>query len=251
MFRTINKFVFLVLILVFAVSFFSRNSYRGVENIHPKVLKEPIQEELESKEIIGFLKDDYEYELTPVFDYEISGLVVSRFDYSILGIYETGSLFPVDLCMIWGSNVESGVYKNKGLKFKQDQRWCWYKWTGELNFNTHEGSNNHLLIIDDELREAAKNLTAGDQVRINGKLVNVLGKKINEAGSGSNEQIVWKTSISRTDEGAGGCEVIYVEDLEVLERAHPVFNFLYRASLFGIVLWFWLNVFGFVKEMLV
>lgn len=251
MFKVLNKLVFLVLLVVFVLSFFSRRSYRGIDDIQPEVLQEPIQEGAESKEIIGFTKDGYEYELTPLFDYEISGLVVHAFNYSLLGIYETGSLFPVDLCMIWGSNVGSGVYKNKSLTFGQDQRWCWYKWRGELEFNSHEGSNNHLLILDEDMRRLAKSITHGDQVRIKGKLVNVLGRRVDSEGSEGSEQIAWKTSITRTDQGAGGCEVIYVEDLEILVRGHPVSNLLYRVSLFGLVLWILVNVLRLFKEVFV
>jgi hypothetical protein len=248
MFKAINRLLFLVLVVIFGVSFFSRKSYRQVENIDPKVLREPSQEKVESKETIDFAKDDYEYELTPLFEYEISGLVVHTFDYSFLGLYETASLFPVDLCIIWGSNVGSGVYKNKALKFSQDQRWCWYRWTEKLDFNPHEGANNHLLIIDEALRKKAKAINTGDQVRIKGKLVNVLGKSIGDERSG---QVIWKSSTTRTDGGAGGCEVIYVEDLEVLKEGHPYFNVLQKASLYGIGIWILVNFFVFIKEVLV
>lgn len=244
--KATNRFAFWALIISLVVSFFSRGSYRQVSDIYPSVLEQPVQTEVSDKEIISFERDDYVYELTPLFDYEINGLVVHRFDYSWLGIYETGSLFPVDLCMIWGSNVESGVYKDKSLKFGQDYRWCWFRWQGKLDFDSNEASNSHLLIVDEELQGVAKSVTYGDQVRILGKLVNVSGKYIGDEKNP--RQTVWKSSTTRTDSGAGGCEVIYVEGIEIIKSAHPIANFMFKASLIGLAAWFVVNVLAFVRE---
>lgn len=241
--RTIRKLLFYIFLLILTVSFFASRSYRGVREIEPELLSEPKQVEIQDPQKIEFEKDGFGYEITPLFEYEINGLVVHTFDYSFLGIYDTGSLFPVDLCLIWGSNLSSKVYQNKSLKFSQDYRWCNYRWRGNLEFNGNEVSNNHLLIIDENLRRKAKSINPGDQVRVAGKLVNVLGESI-DGGQGS---VSWKSSVSREDSGAGGCEVIFVESLEVLKEAHSAANFFIKFSLAGIAGLLTLSIFLFVK----
>jgi hypothetical protein len=52
-----------------------------------------------------------------------------------------------DLCVIWGRNVESGVYK--AMKFSNDSWTCWASWpdsaTGQ-KFQMNAFSNNHILV---------------------------------------------------------------------------------------------------------
>jgi len=209
-------------------------------DVDPKVLKEPAQSPLAEKEIKRFEKDDYAYEILPLYEYEISGLVVHRMDYTWLGLYKIDSAFPIDLCLMWGENVKNGVYRNKSLKFSQDMRHCWYEFEGEVAFNEREVSNNHILIESEGLRKKLESVNTGDQVRIKGKLVNVFGRNIGNPGRYDPDMFNMTTSISRDDQDAGACEIIYLEEIEILKKGNFLSNLLYRASLWGlavIVLW--------------
>lgn len=238
--QKINKYLFLTLLLIFGITFFTRKNVRNVDEIMPEVLNEPIQQEIYSKEVIGFDKDGYKYQLTPLYNYEISGLLVSKMNYRIFSIHKYESVFPMDLCLIWGSNVESGVYKNRTVKFSQDCRWCWVNWSGNVNFNLNEMSNNHLLINNKDLESKVKTLMASDQIKIKGKLVNVKANIVGKAGKFNSQSISWKTSATRTDSGSGACEVIYVEDIEILKKGNAISYYLFRISFYGLgllVIW--------------
>lgn len=231
----IKKFLFYSLLLIFAITFFTRNNYRKVNEISPAVLKEPIQAELDSKDIIRFIKDDYEYELTPLYDYELNGLIVHKMDYTWFSIYKRDSVFPMDLCVIWGNNVKSKVYQNKSLKFSQDFRFCLYHWHGKIDFNSNQLSNNHLVISDKDLEKKISSLSTGDQVKIKGQLVNVNAINVGKPGKYDPEKFSWNSSIKRTDSGGGACEVIYVQNIEILKKANIISCYAHKISFYGLL----------------
>ncbi|MDD5730275.1 MAG: hypothetical protein PHN57_04030 [Candidatus Omnitrophica bacterium] len=244
----LNKFLFFGLSLVLLVTFYTRNNFKSVNNIMPQVLEEPYQEAVTDKREIKFTKDGYTYRLDPLYDYEISALLVSKITYKGLSIHRVASVFPADLCLIWGSNVKNKVYKNWSIRFSQDCRWCNVQWNGDVEFNQQEFSNNHLLINDRKLEAKIRSLVAGDQVTLSGKLVNV---KADIAGNAKADiynpnTLTWNTSVSRKDTGAGACEVIYVEDVTVLKKANVISSFLFILSLYGLLGLFGYNLFRFL-----
>jgi hypothetical protein len=232
MFQKLNKYFFAGLFLAFMVTFFSRNNIRSVTRVTPEVIKQPLQGTIYNQNIIQFVKDGYEYNLTPVYDYEISGLLVGKMDYRFFSIDRLDSMFPFDVCLIWGSNVANGVYRDRRVKFSQDCRWCWAYWIGDVHFNLDELSNNHLVVDDDNILKLLKYIVRGDQIRIKGKLVNVKAKLLKKTGQ---PDMVWNTSTSRTDSGAGACEVIYVEEIEVLKEANVLSRILFKVSSYGLL----------------
>jgi hypothetical protein len=237
----------LALIAIMTVSFFMRNNIRNITDIAPEVLEQPLQQVVYSPDAIEFEKDSYRYTLTPVAKYTISGLVVSKKDYRMFSIYKTDSVFPYDLCLIWGSNVQSGVFRNRAVKFSQDCRWCTVECSGNASFNMQELSNNHLLINSQEIADTAKTLVAGDQVMIRGKLVDAKAVLVGKAGQFDAKSVEWRTSTHRNDKGAGACEIIYVEDLQVLRKSNIIAPILIQICLYGllaIVLW---SIYKFIK----
>lgn len=248
-FEKIKKILFYLLLAVFSVTFFTRNSYRGISDIEPAVLSDPIQTETKSREAITFEKDDYGYELTPLFDYEINGLVVHRMDYTWFSIYKMDSVFPLDLCIMWGDNIKNGVYGEKSLKFSQDTRFCRYSWRGELAFDANEVSNNHILVNNDDLEKRLRGINSGDQVKIKGKLVNVTGKNIGTPGKYDPETFGMGSSIRRNDAEAGACEIIYLEDFEILKKGNPVSSLLFKISFWGLAILVFLEIIFFFAEL--
>lgn len=225
--------MFLFCLAIFVVTFFTKNSYRNVENIHPAVLETPIQRELADNNKIIFVRDEYEYRLTPLYNYELNGLVIKAMDYTWFSLLKRDSVFPKDVCVIWGENAESGVYQKKNLRFKQDFRFCLYEWYGNVEFNADELSNNHLVAVDDQMEKIVKNINEGDQVRIKGKLVNVEAINVGAPGKYDPEKFVWNSSTTRADSGGGACETILVESVEILVRGNPLSHLLNKISFYG------------------
>jgi len=235
-YNKIKKFLYLILFIIAIITFFTRNNYKNVEAISPDVLNNPIQEKIESYDIIQFTKDDYQYKLTPLYDYEINGLVVHKMNYTWFSIYKMDSVFPRDLCMMWGNNVGSKIYKDKSLKFSQDMRFCFARWEGALNFDNSEVSNNHLIMEDEKVEKKIKKISVGDQVKIKGQLVDVEAKNLGKPGEYDPEYFTLKSSTTREDTGAGACEIIYVKDVEILQKGNPISHNLFEISFYGLAL---------------
>jgi hypothetical protein len=231
-----NGYIFLILLLILIITFFTRNNIRNIEDIADEILSQPVQEEITDAEEIEFEKDGYLWQVTPLYDYEISGFVVGRRNYQIFSIDQYTSLFPIDLGMIWGSNAANKAYQDKRIKFKQDCRWCWVQWSGDAVFNLYEFSNNHLFTEKKYLADEAKNINRGDQLTIKGKLINIIASPLEDNGVSGQNELTWKTSTTRKDDGAGACEIIYVEEIEVLKKGNMLSRYLFWFSLYGSIL---------------
>ena len=233
--QKINGYLFIILILILIITFFTRNNIRNVDEIADEATNQPFQNEISNMEEIEFKKDGYLWQLTPLYDYEINGLVVGRMNYQIFSIDKYTSLLPIDLGLIWGSNVAGKVYQDKRIKFKQDSRWCWVWWNGDAIFNLDEFSNNHLLTKDKDLSVKAKKVNRGDQITIKGKLVNIKATPLEDNEISGQNTITWMSSTTRKDDGAGACEIIYVEDIEVLKKGNMLSRFLFWFSFYGLI----------------
>lgn len=241
--------MFSLFLIICAVSFFARQDYRTVNDIHPQVLHEPVQTASADKSKIIFAKDDFQYTLEPLYDYRINAMVVHAMDYTWFSIYKRDSVFPLDLCVIWGDNLKDKTYRNKSLFFRQDFRFCLYNWFGDVDFKGNELSNNHLIIRDKDLEKRLMKLKKGDQVEIKGKLVNVSAKNSGKPGKYDPLAFTMSSSITRNDTGAGACEVLYVEDMKILREGHPIWSALYRFSGFGLIAIIIISVIGFFTEL--
>lgn len=232
------------------VTFFTRNNFKTVKNPRAELFNEPIQTNIENPELIKFHKDGYDFTLTPFFDYEMNALVVNRFDYTWFSLQRTDSAFPLDLCVTWGKNIESGAYLDRSLHFRQDGRFCYANWSYASGFDWGEVSNNHLVIKDDVLQKKAFSISEGDQVRIRGKLVSVEAKNADgQLEKYESSLSKWSTSTTRGDSGAGACEVIYVEELEILEKANPISYYGFWIGLWLLLAFVAWRVLAFFWEM--
>ena len=244
-FRRLKKVLFLLLPIVLVAAFFARNTYRSVDEIMPEVLREPIQQPVDHFGTVRFTRNGYAVELVPVARYQVSALVVGKMNYGVLSQEEYDRIFPLDLSLLWGGNAGSRVYKK--MIFSNDMRWGWYRYGPGVSFNPNEWANTHLIARSPALEGKLKALLVGDQVKIRGSLVNLKALPVKQRGAGSGE-ITLNTSTTRTDSGAGSCEVMDVEEVEILRRGNPVADALFRFSLYALaVLTFW-NVVGFFWE---
>lgn len=167
------------------------------------------------------------YEIEPLFEYELDGVVVSYHDAdSVTDIWHhrrwQDFLNVRDLCVIWGDNVRSGVYLD--MSFRNDSWTCWAYWPDALTgarFRMDALSNNHLLADDPTVQKALMAARPGDQVRFRGVLA-----RYRNPGNG----FARGTSTSRTDTGNGACETVYLESFEVVQEANDGVRVLHGAA---------------------
>jgi hypothetical protein len=67
-------------------------------------------------------------------------------------------------------------------------------------------ANMHMIPANGALASRLKSVRVGQVVRIDGWLVEAQG----------DDGWRWRSSLTRDDSGAGGCEVVFVQDLQIL-----------------------------------
>ena len=155
----------------------------------------------------------------PVASYDLFGLVVSHNNiHSIADIYhDSTSVDTKDLCVIWGSNLEDADFHQ--VDFKSGPWTCYFSYPNGIRFAHHELGNNHLITEDDSIRRTIDKVRIGDQIHLQGLLVDY---QMNDWES------FWrKTSTTRKD---SDCEVVFVEELEILRSATPGWYLAYRLG---------------------
>ena len=200
--------------------------------ILPALLDEPVQTETDIPEPFDVTRKGVTYTVTPLFSYELWGLVVSyHHAASFLDIsHEMWKDYVnvKDICVIWGKNVETGVYKR--MKFRNRDFTCFYSYpdqeTGRL-FTENALSNNHLLPADPLVARTVMSARKGDQVHLRGWLVSY-GIK--------DTPYRRMSSTTRSDRGNGACETIYVTRFEILKKANPQWHALTKISIAAAVL---------------
>lgn len=218
--------IFLLSLIVVAATGWRRDALPPPEVYDLASLKAPRQQATDRK---PFEVDagDQRYLIEPLFDYQLDGVVVSYHDAdSLADIWHHGSwqdfLNVRDLCVIWGDNVRSAVYRD--MDFRNDSWTCWAYWPDAqtaARFRMDELSNNHLLTDDPRVKRALMAARPGDHVRLTG----MLARYRNPANG-----FARGTSVRRDDRGNGACETIYVTDFEVVAAANAGVRRLHAAA---------------------
>lgn len=184
------------------------------EALLPEAIVEPIEAVVSEPEFRKTVGGD-EYIVRPRFSYEISGLVASLHHsdawWDIAHRDAHDSLNIADLCMIWGQNASSGIYRR--LRFSNTQ------WACHVEYRNHEDgsafirtqmSNNHVLPDSPDIERELMAIRVGEQVRLRGFLVDYAALDHGRVFSARN-----------TSHGHNGenCEVLYVTSVEHLRPA--------------------------------
>ena len=210
------KWILLISLIVLATTFLQKNRLPAPEHYDLASLDDPIQTPVTTSPF-SVNVNDQQYRIEPAYHYELQGIVVSYHDAdSFTDIWHHSKwkdfLNVRDLCVIWGKNVESSVYQS--MDFNNDSWTCWAYWpdaaTGSL-FSMSQLSNNHLLTDDREIRQRLMSAETGDHIRLRGFLASY-ANPANNFHRG--------TSTTRTDTGNGACETIYLQDFEIVSKAH-------------------------------
>lgn len=192
--------------------------------MRPELGRDPVQTPT-SEEPFSFVYKGKECRVRPVAEYELWGLVVSHNDIeSVADIYhDSTSVDTKDLCVIWGANLERPDYRR--VEFRSGSFTCYFRYPPGVHFSLRSGSNNHLITDRPEIRDRIASVRVGDQVHLKGLLVDYQMDDWRD---------FWRRSSTvRTD---SGCEVVFVRELEILERGTPGWYLAYRLGWLGLIL---------------
>lgn len=150
------------------------------------------------------------YRVKPRFRWDGSARVVGDRAYHFGA---AGALLPEDLALAWGPVLEP-PYAGK-ISYSQFSRfYFWRTKDGSLDRGTivSHSANTHIIPATASLHAAVRCVGKGDDVRLEGWLVDVEG--VDDPG------FRWTTSTSREDEGPSSCETVYLTRLTINERVY-------------------------------
>jgi len=175
----------------------------------PDVRQDPIQT-LERRDPFEHASGRRRYRIVPRYRWDESARVVGEEPYRFGA---AGSLIPEDLALAWGPLLEP-PYAGK-VSYSQGSRFFfWRTRDGSLDRGTivSHAANTHVIPATSRLERAVSAVSVGDDVRLEGWLVDVEGI--------TDPSFRWGTSTSRTDEGPNSCETVYLERLTINERVY-------------------------------
>jgi len=179
----------------------------GTETEEIDISRDPLQAPYTSGEpIIKEIKNGL-LTLTPVAEYRVSGVVVSK------KAYDDGwesQISPVDLAIVWGKLA--GPEYDKYMEYWQNNRWYFFRYKEGSPFDhsyvvTHSG-NHHIIPLNGNVRRALQLIKKKGRIVLEGYLVNV-------NGTYRGRTVFWNTSLSRSDTGDGSCELFYVSKVRI------------------------------------
>jgi hypothetical protein len=217
--------ILLLSVVVMAVGFFQKDRLPGPSEIQRELLREPVHVAAE-KASISVRKGAVDYVIRPLYSYDIAGLVVSYHHSASFDDYYhkewQDALNSKDIALVYGKNLKNGIYRD--FDYKSGSWTAYYqskpgtsakRWS---DFDPTCFSNNHLVALDPRVGRTMMSIRTGDQIRINGYLVNYGTPEYPDSR---------RTSAVRTDTG---CEVILIEKVDIVRRANSVWRFLFGAS---------------------
>jgi hypothetical protein len=143
-----------------------------------------------------------DFELSPQASFQIEARVLSRKDYR-RGV--EAMLSPVDLALGWGRMADPAVLES--IRIRQSGRFYYWR-VQEFPIPRREieqsSANVHLIPANEEISRQLRAIGKNDHVRMAGFLVHV------DRSDGWR----WRTSMTRSDTGAGACEILLVTRVE-------------------------------------
>ena len=195
-----------------AVSFWNRNDLPGNVDFVPEIDAPPSQTDT-VREPFDATYNGVTYLVEPEYAYVLHGMVVSFRHHdgrSRMHFRANDHLNMLDVCVVWGANAKgehldeisfwNGIFT---CRIKTNDREAW------AAFDMTEISNNHLISDDDYIRDRVRDIRVGDQIRVVGQLASYSSPEGGKRG----------TSTTRTDEGNGACETIFVEYFDIVQTA--------------------------------
>jgi len=239
------RIVFYLSIGILIATFFLKNTLPPKEKIAQELYQDPIQRKTyQSAFKVNVAGSDYQVD--PLYTYQLYGLVVSQHDATAWWDYyhrKWGDQLNLkDVCVIWGDNLKDDTYRR--MRFRNGSWTCYVSVNAATadedwsKFNMASLSNNHLLSNKSEINQVLRKTHVGDQIYLKGYLASYQREGTSFSRS---------TSTSRTDEGNGACETVYLTEFKVVKPANTFWWFLYKLSKYLVAILFFLVVFLHVK----
>ncbi|MCB0332485.1 MAG: hypothetical protein KDD55_03230 [Bdellovibrionales bacterium] len=211
--RQISRVALYVGLVLYVYGTYVSKKFDDTLAVDKLVRRNPLQVEAPGPQF-EFSYHGNDYIIQPVAEYEIAGLVVTHNNISsITDAYHTSKSVDFrDICMVWGVNVTNNVFRR--AQFASSPWTCHVQFNDRLaeeSFVMEQLSNTHLLSKDESVRQKVLSMRVGDQVQLKGKLINYWPRGASELSRNS--------SLIRTDTGDGACEVMWVEEARILQRA--------------------------------
>jgi hypothetical protein len=225
------KFDSLLVIFSFVcllVSFWNRNELPGTIDYVPEIVGEPAQTKT-SKRPFDVAYEDVQYHVSPEFEYDIVGMIVSYRHHdnnSRMHRLSNDHLNMLDVCVVWGDNATAADLDK--IDFWNGIFTCNFQTRDQAawdSFDIFKISNNHLISDDDRIRDRVRDINIGDQIRVRGYLASYGNPNVQPRG----------TSTTRLDTGDGACETIYVEHFEIVRAATSYWRISMFVSLFALL----------------
>ena len=163
----------------------------------------PLQQPLESP---PELLQKPGYTVKPLARFTLSARVLSRADYRW---DRAAQLVPVDLALGWGRMSDSAVLEK--IDISQSGRFYYWR-VREFPIPEQEiidsSANMHLIPADRSIEREIERTRTGDVVTFDGYLVEADGT----------DGFRWVSSLTRSDSGAGACELVWVEHFDIAPR---------------------------------
>ncbi len=152
------------------------------------------------------------FTLRPVAEYKASVMVVGKEPYFSGWSAE---ISPIDLAVEWGKLADPAY--DKYISYSQSDRWYFYEYKQGSPFTNSyiisHSSNNHIIPATENVLKAMKSVRKKQKLVIEGLLVNI-------TGTYEGQRVWWNSSLSRTDTGAGSCELFYVSKVRIEDKVY-------------------------------
>lgn len=165
----------------------------------PVAQTEPLQTDLDGAPAFAHGR----WTLTPRARYDITARILSREDYRFDAMSD---LVPEDLALGWGPMSDNRILG----AFEITQAARFYSWRPKAALPIsrqdviEHSANTHVIPADSAIRSQLARLRVGQVVHLRGELVD----GVRDDGASI------RTSLTRSDTGAGACEVMLVEEVE-------------------------------------
>ncbi len=148
-----------------------------------------------------------DFTIEPLADFSIRARVLSRKNYS-LG--REAILSPMDLALGWGPMSDTEVLRN--LDISQSNRFYFWRYEGAPPIAPQSiienSSNVHLIPANEKVLKQLERIRVGTIVNLQGKLIQATG----------DDGFTWRSSLTRSDAGAGACEIMWVESVSIYKH---------------------------------
>ncbi len=197
----------LIVLIIIIMLLFARSIIMD-QTVYQGEIGVPLQSDLSDMKEIRHVGKEGEVILLPKAEYTLTGIVKSRKKYSDY----SSQISEYDLTIAWGELNKDEI--DDFIKYSQSGRWYYYKYESGTpvsgDYIAKHSANVHIIHKDKEILDEIKKVDQGDFVMLKGYLVDVNFNK-------NDNDPLWRTSTTRDDTGNGACEILYVEEVKIVD----------------------------------